>query len=173
MKRGLFFAIGGIVLLVSIFLISYYSFLFFNSRKPKININTLEISFDDFGKVKLNDQEPINDNQVDQITPYKFTIKNKNQNSVKYQLLIEDFVTDKNTKLLSRKYLNYKLTLNDIVLKSENLSNVKNNIIDSGIIKANQKKTYELRIWVAENTNSTEWMGKSYNYNISVNPIID
>ncbi|MDO5002609.1 MAG: hypothetical protein Q4E39_00050 [bacterium] len=173
MKRGLFFIIGGIVLLISIFLLSYYSFLYFNSRKPKVDVNTLEIALSDSGNVNLTDQQPISDNKIDNIKPYSFTIKNKGKTTVKYQLLIEDFVSDQNTKLLSRKFLNYQLISNGLVLEKDNLGNVKNNILDTGTLKPNEQKNYELKIWIADNLDSTDWLGKSYNYNISVNPVID
>ena len=173
MKRGLFFVVGGVVLLVSIFLLSYYSFLFFNTRKPSVDVHTLEIVLSDDGKVNLQEQQPLSDDQISSVVPYNFTVKNKGKTTAKYQLLIEDFVNDKSSSLLNRKYLNYQLSSNNIVLKQDNLSNVKNNILDTEILKPNEKKNYELRIWIAGNQNSSEWMGKSYSYNISVNPITD
>ncbi len=173
MKRGLFFVVGGVVLLVSIFLLSYYSFLFFNTRKPSVDVNTLEIVLSDDGKVNLQEQQPLSSDQISSVIPYNFAVKNKGKTTAKYQLLIEDFVNDKSSSLLNRKYLNYQLSSNNIVLKQDNLSNVKNNILDTEILKPNEKKNYELRIWIAGNQNSSEWMDKSYSYNISVNPITD
>lgn len=171
MKKGLFLLVGGISLMIAIFLISYYSFMYFNKNQPKIDVNTLEIVLSDDGKINLSEQSPINDDQTSAIEPYKFKVKNNGKASATYQLLIEDFVTDKNTKLLSRKYLNYELTLNNVVIKNENLSYVKNNVLDTKILEANTENNYELKIWVTGDINSTEWMGKTYNYNVTVNPI--
>lgn len=171
MKKGLFLAIGGITLIVAIFLIAYYSFMYFSERQPKMEINTLEIVLSDEGKVNLTEQSPIDDSQSNTIEPYKFTVKNNGETTTIYQLLIEDFVTDKNTKLLSRKHLNYELVLNDVVIKKENLSKVENNILDTKTLAPNSENNYELRIWVTGDINSTEWMGKSYNYNVTINPI--
>lgn len=173
MKKGLFFVVGGIVLLVAIFLLSYYSFLYFNNRKPAVSINTLEIELNDSGKVNLEEQQPLGNNQLDTVKPYKFKIKNRGKSISQYQLLIEDFVTDNSTKLLSRKYLNYQLSSNGTVVKTGNLAEIKNNILDKNILKANQEKSYELKIWVTGDIESTEWMGKTYSYTISVNPITD
>ena len=173
MKKGLFFVVGGIVLLVAIFLLSYYSFLYFNNRKPIVSVNTLEIELNDSGKVNLEEQQPLSDDQLDTVKPYKFKIKNRGKSISQYQLLIEDFVTDKSTKLLSRKYLNYQLSSNETVIKTGNLAEIKNNILDKNILKAHQEKSYELKIWVTGDIESTEWMGKTYNYTISVNPITD
>ena len=62
---------------------------------------------------------------------------------------------------------------NGLVLEKDNLGNVKNNILDTGTLKPNEQKNYELKICIADNLDSTDWLGKSYNYNISVNPVID
>lgn len=159
MKKGLFFVVGGIVLLVAIFLLSYYSFLYFNNRKPIVSVNTLEIELKDSGKVNLEEQQPLSDDQLDTVKPYKFKIKNRGKSISQYQLLIEDFVTDKSTKLLSRKYLNYQLSSNETVIKTGNLAEIKNNILDKNVLKPNQEKSYELKIWVTGNIESTEWMG--------------
>ena len=57
------------------------------------------------------------------------------------------------------------------IIKKDNLGNVKNNIIDTKTLSSNSENTYELRIWVTGDYNSSEWMGKTYNYKVSVNPI--
>lgn len=171
MKKGVFFVIGGIILLIAIFLISYYSFLFFNSKQPKVDVNTLEIVLSDEGNIELNEQQPIDNNKTNTVVPYRFKIQNKSDNLVSYELLIEDFVSDSSKQLLSRQYLNYELSSDGLVLKSGNLSTIRNNILDTGVLKANSTKKYQLKVWVTGDINSTEWMGKSYNYNVSVNPI--
>ncbi len=173
MKKNTFFVVGGIILIVAIFLISYYSFMFFNSRQNKIDLSTLEISFSDNGNVNLTEQSPIDDTEIDNIKPYKFKVKNNGKQAVTYQLLIEDFVSDSNKELLSRKYLNYQLKLKDKVIKSGNLQNIKNNVLTTSILKSNFEDNYELKIWLNKKAESTEWLGKSYSYNISINPIIE
>lgn len=173
MKKGLFLAVGGVALMLAIFFIAYYSFMYFNKRQPKIDVNTLEIVLNDEGNVNLTEQSPMDDSQSNQVKPYKFKVKNNGKTTATYQLLIEDFVTDKSTELLSRKYLNYELVLNNVSIKKENLSLVKNNILDTKTLAANAENNYELRIWVTGDSNSSEWMGKSYNYNVTVNPVLN
>ena len=173
MKKGLFLAVGGVALMLAIFFIAYYSFMYFNKRQPKIDVNTLEIVLNDEGNVNLTEQSPMDDSQSNQVKPYKFKVKNNGKTTATYQLLIEDFVTDKSTELLSRKYLNYELVLNNVSIKKENLSLVKNNILDTKTLASNAENNYELRIWVTGDSNSSEWMGKSYNYNVTVNPVLN
>lgn len=173
MKKNLFFIIGGVSLIVAIFLLAYYSFMYFNKKQPKIDVNTLEIVLSDEGKINLSEQSPTDNSQISTIEPYKFTVKNKGKTEANYQLLIEDYVSDSNTKLLSRKYLNYSLTLNNNLIQTDNLANIKNNILDTRTLEPNTENAYELKIWITGDVNSTDWMGKTYNYKVSVNPITD
>ena len=57
--------------------------------------------------------------------------------------------------------------------KLSNCTNVKNNILDTRTLDSNTENSYELRIWITGDINSTDWMGKTYNYKVSVNPITD
>ncbi len=174
MKKGMFLFVGGVVLLTAIFLLTYYSFSFFNKRQPKkVDVNTLEIVLSDQGNVNLVDQSPKSDSEADNVLPYKFKISNKNDVNVKYQLLIEDFVSDASTELLSRSYLSYELTLDGVLIKKDKLSNISNNVIDEGTLNVKEEKNYELRIWVSEDIDPSNWVGKSYNYNVKVNPVLD
>lgn len=172
MKKRLFLIVGGVILILGIILISFLSFQFF--RNKDVIVNTLEIIVDDNGnKLNLDKQVPQNDSTTNTIEPYNFTIRNKSDNEAKYQLLIEDFVDDKNeTKsILSRKYLKYELSLNNEVIKTDLLSNVKNNIIDTREISSGGSNQYSLKVWVVGNMNDNYWMDKYYSYNIAVNPI--
>lgn len=172
MKKNLFLIIGGIVLIVSIFLISYYSLTFFNKRKPKVDLGTLEIVLSDEGNVKLNEQTPISDKDGSEIAPYIFKVTNKGNEKAKYQLLIEDFVSDASKEILNRQYLKYELKLDGVVIKTDKLSNVENNIIDERKINVSEEKKYELRVWIDETVDTSNWVGKTYDYNIKVNPIL-
>ncbi len=173
MKKGLFLLVGGIILIVSIFLISFYSWNFFNKRKPNVDLNTLEIVLSDEGSVNLENQTPVDDTTGKAITPYLFKVINKSDVKAKYQLLIEDYVSDASTELLSRNYLKYELKQDGIIVKTGNLSEISNNILDENTISSKEEKKYELRIWVNETVQADNWVGKSYNYNIKVNPIVN
>lgn len=172
MKKRMFLIIGGIVLIIGIMLIAFLSLQFF--RNEDVIVNTLEIIVDDGGnKVNLDKQVPQNETVTSDIESYHFTIRNKSDNDVKYQLLIEDFVDDKNEtqSILSRKYLKYELSLNNEVIKTDMLSNVKNNIIDTREVSSRSSNQYSLKVWVVGNLNDNYWMDKYYSYNIAVNPI--
>ncbi len=172
MNRRLFLVLGGVILLLAIVALSYFSFQYF--RNKDVIVNTLEIVVDDDGnKVNMEKQVPINDEDISSIEPYNFYVKNNGEHKVKYQLLIEDNVDyNSNTqKILSRKNLRYELSMNGNVIKRDDLSNVKNNIIDVNTVSVGKKNTYTLKVWVIGDIESSEWMNKYYSYNIAVNPI--
>lgn len=173
MEKIIFIFIGAIVLTVSIFLISFYSWNFFDKRKPNHNLTNLEIVLSDEGKVDLTEQTPINNSDGKNNIPYIFSVKNNGNVSAKYQVLIEDFISDYSMDFLSRKCLNYELRQGGVTKKIGNLSEIKNNVIYNDIILYNETKSYEFRLWVDENALAVDWVGKVYNYNIKVNPIVE
>lgn len=172
MKKSIFILIGGVILFLLIVFISYFSYKFFNNKG--VSISTVEIVVDDNGnKVDMKEQVPIEDDEKDSITPYKFSVRNTGEEDIYYQLLIEDYIDEKDItrKMLSKKNLRYELKLNGQVVEIDNLSNIKNNILDIRTLGANRENNYELRLWVTGNLESSEWMDKYYSYNISINPI--
>lgn len=173
MKRAIILLISGIVLIISIFLIAFYSWSYFNLRKPKVDLSTLEIVLSDTGKINLTEQAPTADSEVKSITPYKFKVANKGDVSTKYQVLLEDVISDNATTVLNRNFLKYELTQDGIVVKNGDLSSIKNNILDENTISAKEEKNYELRIWVKNNQPTSEWVGKTYSYNVRVNPVLN
>ena len=173
MKRIVVLVTSAIVLVVAVFLIAFYSWDYFNTRKPKTELNTLEIVLSDEGNVNLSEQSPTSEESATDIIPYIFKVVNKSDKSSKYQVLLEDYISDNTKSLLSRKVLRYELKQDGITIKTGSLSEIKNNILDQNNILAKEEKKYELRIWVDENVDSSDWVGKSYNYNVKVNPVID
>ena len=172
MGKKILLIIGVIILVIGVIILSYISFQYFGNKDAIVS--TLEIVVDDQGnKVNLDKQVPTKDEETDDITPYNFSVKNSGSTDIKYELLIEDFVDDKNStkKILSRKNLRYELSLNGKVVKKDNLSNVENNIIDVRTVPAKSRNRYELKVWITGKLDSSDWMDKYYNYNIAVNPI--
>lgn len=172
MKKRLILIFGGIILVIGVIFLSYISFQYF--RNKDAIVSTLEIVVDDDGnKVNLDNQVPTNGNKTENIPPYHFSIKNSGDSDIEYELLIEDFVNDKNesNKVLSRKNLKYQLSLNNRVIKTDNLSSVENNVIDIRTVNSKSSNEYELKVWLVGNLNSSDWMDKYYSYNIAVNPI--
>lgn len=170
MNKRLFLVVGGIILLLFIIALSYFSFQYF--RNKDVIVNTIEIVVDDDGnKVNMEKQVPTNNEDISSINPYNFYVKNTGEHKVEYQLLIEDNLENNTKKILSRRNLRYELSMNGKVIKRDDLSNIKNNIIDVNTVSVGKKNAYALKVWIIGNVESSEWMNKYYSYNIYVNPI--
>ena len=107
------------------------------------------------------------------ITPYEFKVENNSTNDTTYNVLLEDGVISDdvnytNKELLSRNQLRYQLSLNGNVIKVGNLNDVENNILDTRNITSSQVNNYQLRIYVGESFQNTDWQNKYYHFNINV-----
>lgn len=172
MKKTVFSITGGIVICTSIFLIAYYSFSFFNKNNYPKSVDTLEITLSDEGSINLDVQELIDSDNIDNVLPYKFTIRNKGNSKAKYEILLEDVVSN-NVDTLDRKNLRYQLKENNNDLITDRASNIKNNKIYEGTINAKQEKKYELRVSLIDGITDEEWVGKTYKYSVKINPIVN
>lgn len=173
MKRTMILLLSGIVLVVSIFLISFYSWEYFNKRKPNLSGSKLEIVLSDDQELDLADQAPVDNNSASTVTPYVFSVKNSGKSTGKYEILLEDFISDGGDQLLSRSVLDYQLKSGGVIVSSGKLGDIKNNILITGEINPETSRKYELRIWVRDNTPTDDWVGRTYNYNVKVNQISD
>ena len=60
------------------------------------------------------------------------------------------------------------MSLNGKVIKSGDLDEIKNNILDTRSIAPSQVNNYQLRIYVAEDAQNTEWQNKYYHFEIKI-----
>lgn len=169
-KNKLYILIGIIVLIILIVLIFIFSKII---KKDDFITNNFEISADsNVSKDDFKDLGPISDDSTNMIVPYEFSISNSKDEDSTYNLLIEDIIDkEKGKNTLARKYLNYELKLNDVVIKKGTMSNIKNNILDTRTMAKNVINGYSLKIWLNEQSKETDWMNKYYSYNITVEPI--
>lgn len=161
----------GIILIILIGIITVCSKNFFDKRKPNVEKNELETVRSGDKELNLTEQTSIDDKSSSSITPYTFKIENKGNTKEIYEIVYEDFVSDDGKEHLNRDVLKYQLKSGDNVIKEGNLIDIKDNIITKEEINPKTIKKYELRIWVNESVPASEWVGKSYSYNILVNQI--
>ena len=74
--------------------------------------------------------------------------------------------------LLERDQLRYQLVLNGIEIARGPLSELKSNQLDYRLIDVDVKNEYELRVWVPEEAQETDWMLKHYHYKVAVTPVV-
>lgn len=119
------------------------------------------------------DADSIEDEQVNSVLPYKFQVKNTDDNSGNYYLYIEDMPVNSikdgctSETLLTREQLRYQLKLNNRIIKEDFLSNIEDNILDKRTIAGNATNNYELRIYIHDT--ALEWTGKHYHYKVVIN----
>lgn len=171
MKRMLILLVTGVVLAVAIFLIAFYSWGYFNKRKPNVSNDGLNIVLSDNQSLDLTEQSPVDSSSINNVTPYVFSVKNDSTSVGKFEILLEDFISDDGKQLLSRNILEYQLKSESSIIKSGKLKDIENNIITIDEVLAQSSKKYELRIWVSADTPASEWVGRSYSYNVKVNQI--
>ena len=147
-----------IVLFVSLGLIISFSYAFKTPTfvsPPKVDVDILEVSMDDGGKgVTISDMYPTSDEQINSIESYQFTIRNNSEKKYTYQLLLEELplsiINDGCTSqtLLNRSQLRYQLIINDKELITEDLDEIKLNVLDIIEIDSFEKQAFSLRIFV-------------------------
>ena len=61
-----------------------------------------------------------------------------------------------------------QLSLNGKVIKTGMLSEIDNNILDTRNISGNTTNSYQLRVYVSEKAQDTNWQNKYYHFDIEV-----
>lgn len=167
--------LGGIILFLFILGTSYAWYVLF-SHEETIAAN-LEISINDQGKgIVVTDATPITDEEGKQGVAYHFQVKNSGKAAGTYQLLIQEVPFNEiedgctNEDLLVREQLRYQLIMNGQEIMLDSLSNIKNNVLDLRTIEAKRQNKYELRVWVSESKEDTDWQDKHYHYSVVIVP---
>lgn len=157
-----------ILLLVFFLLILIFSMWLF--ERGNYFVSNLEISYNEENKNEsMYGLYPMSDEDGVKTEPYIFKVINNGSTNSKYDLVIKD-VKDNHTdeQLLKRSQINYQLKRNGEVISSGNLGDIKGNILATDNISSSETNTYEIRIWLTSDFKDNSWMGKYYNYNISV-----
>ncbi len=179
MKNKFLLLCASLLLLIFLVYGTYSWYIFFLGASGSYGENASSSLKD--GNIVLNDNgnavydadaKNIEDEDVNEVPPYKFSINNSGSKD-KYTLYIEDVplntIDDGCTSdtLLNRSQLKYQLKLNGKVIKDDNLSNIKDNILDTREIAANTTNNYELRIYI--HSEAEDWTGKHYHYKVVIN----
>ena len=152
------------IFIVAIFLIAIYSthkiyYKFKDERNIDINSNQLEITYHqkNANKITLTKITPVSDSVGLSTTEYSFTIKNNKENTVKYNIKIEDDIETINNEQCINMLIpkdNIKISIKKNNNKDEiyYLSDLNNNIIETDTINSNESNYYSIRVWVINNT---------------------
>ena len=174
MKKIVLLLLAGVALFAFIFTTSilWYRF-FYNDSDASNSVSSVNVQLGDNNVIDESGLIPLDDETAKTITPYEFRVENNSTNDTTYNVLLEDGVISDdvnytNKELLSRNQLRYQLSLNGNVIKVGNLNEIENNILDTRNIASSQVNNYQLRIYVGESFQNTDWQNKYYHFNINV-----
>ena len=142
-----------------------YAFFMYSKegeKQNKVTTGTFQVTFqEESGAISLTNAYPMKDEDGQELDSFIFSVENKGNIAAKYQIsILED---ENNT--LSRSSLRYELKKQGEEGEISNLNDlvIKDNVSLDGL----QKDTYELRIWLDENTGN-EAMGKTWKGKVQV-----
>ena len=134
---------------------------------------------EDTSKISLTDAFPITDEDGLKQTPFTFTIKNNCNSYVKVYITIDSTYREStNTSYLKDNYMKVNIsskgttTGKSVILGSQTLTDLENNrkgyIIVSTGLKANEEKSYDLKIWMDSAVTTEQGLNKNWSGKIVV-----
>ena len=167
-------------LLVTVLCIIGVSFAWFRLYLSQSENNTLSSRTcfnttltEDTSKIELTDAFPITDAEGLKQTPFTFTIKNNCDSYVQVYITIDSaYRTSTDTSYLKDNYLKVNVSPKDttsnasVILGEQSLTNLDNNskgyvLVTTGL-KANEEKSYDLRIWMDSAVTTDQGLNKSW-----------
>ena len=173
-------------LLVTVICIIGVSFAWFRLYLSQTENNTIASRTcfnttltEDTSKISLTDAFPITDEDGLKQTPFTFTIKNNCNSYVKVYITIDSTYREStNTSYLKDNYMKVNISpkgttaSKSVILGSQALTDLENNkkgyIIVSTGLKANEEKSYDLRIWMDSAVTTEQGLNKNWSGEIVV-----
>ena len=173
-------------LLVTVICIIGVSFAWFRLYLSQTENNTIASRTcfnttltEDTSKISLTDAFPITDEDGLKQTPFTFTIKNNCNSYVKVYITIDSTYRESaDTSYLKDNYMKVNIsskgttTSRSVILGSQTLTDLENNrkgyIIVSTGLKANEEKSYDLRIWMDSAVTTEQGLNKNWSGKIVV-----
>ena len=173
-------------LLVTVICIIGVSFAWFRLYLSQTENNTIASRTcfnttltEDTSKISLTDAFPITDEDGLKQPPFTFTIKNNCNSYVKVYITIDSTYREStNTSYLKDNYMKVNIspkgttTSKSVILGSQTLTDLENNrkgyIIVSTGLKANEEKSYDLKIWMDSAVTTEQGLNKNWSGKIVV-----
>ena len=173
-------------LLVTVICIIGVSFAWFRLYLSQTENNTIASRTcfnttltEDTSKISLTDAFPITDEDGLKQTPFTFTIKNNCNSYVKVYITIDSTYREStDTSYLKDNYMKVNISSKgttaskSVILGSQTLTDLENDrkgyIIVSTGLKANEEKSYDLRIWMDSAVTTEQGLNKNWSGKIIV-----
>ncbi len=173
-------------LLITVICIIGVSFAWFKLYLSQTENNTLASRTcfnttltEETSKIALTDEFPIVDEKGLKKTPFTFTVKNNCSSYVKMYITIDStYRTSTSSSYLKDNYIKVNLSPkgttdnNSVILGEQSLTDLDNNskgyILLSTGLKANEEKSYDLRIWMDSSVTADQGLNKAWSGKIVV-----
>jgi len=164
------------IIVLTIGMISGVSFALWQITLTADSTNTIttgcfRVSFEEQNPISLENAFPITKEEGKSLTPYTFTITNTCESYASYQINLEilNNTTFENLDYFDILFEDSIFTLKEKETVPTTLSNATTaRKLETGYLDVNQSKTFELRIWLDENTpNEEEFMNQIFSSKIT------
>ena len=161
MKKKTLIILGILIVVLGVIGISYalWTKVLVQSGENIVNADCFELTFLEEQGIELENSFPMLDRDGSKLKPYHFSLQNKCNNEVDYQLNLE--TTNETT--LKDHYLKIKLNEKNPYLYSSleetsvSIQNGRNaRILESGRLKGLETKEYDLRLWMDHNVTQND-----------------
>ena len=158
-KRKIELLVLSLALVLSMIISISYAYYYYETKQDGNNMaksSCFKLSFEDKNDINLLDAIPISDDEAATLVPYEFTIKNVCNLAANYNVNVEEL----NSSTLKDSFIRYKLDNNasEILGYQDNSEMIINEdvdvskTIDSAILLPGEERTYDLRLWLDENS---------------------
>ena len=155
----------GILVLVVLLFGGTYAWLTYTANSSKNNTlkaGEVSLKLTEVNSINLEEALPMSDENGKITTPYTFSLENTGNHPMQYQIILEnDDTSCTGCNWLPDQNIKYALTKDEHEENPQLLSELKDRILDSGVINKKSSSDYHLRLWIDANT-TNEAMGKEF-----------
>jgi len=173
-KKIMILSIIIIILISSIALVSYAYIKYLMVQESTNNLASIcfKLTLEEQTKgIQLENAIPITDTEGSNLTPYTFSIQNICDNYLQYQLNLETLnTTDLNSKNI-KVQLDHKTPkkLNEYDLTEPIIQDaLESHLLDTGKLGPKESVTYNLRVWMDEETTVEEGANKTFQSKVTL-----
>ena len=161
-KRNILIMMSLLIVCLVVIGVSYaiWQMTLTQTDKNIVTTSCFKIDFKGENDINLENAYPMTLEEGMNLVPYTFTIENVCNTNATYQINLEELETD--LKKLSDEYVS--VSLNNLIGELNSFSEVNKTLLNAtkshklttGVLKSGEEKTFELRIWMSEDTPSID-----------------
>ena len=168
MKRLLILRIAFISMIAFTIAGGYFWYIYFDQREGKMLSDNVRLQLLNNGSITYLNAVPKDDDG--NIPVYYFRVKNNLNEEASYVLEFQEVSPSvaqdgcSSDTFLNKNELSYELRLDNKLIKSGKLDNLKDNVLDSNKVLGNNTNDYSLKIYIADD--SVDTLKKHYHYSV-------